>query len=272
MSESLFTRFVSEVLAEQDEINWFENMPESMNVCLRDNDGNLQILDISSALSLYSGNHAPWVVDIDASGAMIELEQELGFDIETLHSQTEQCFRLYVEALSEANDACMHLYLYSRRLDAAHVWAVGIPESLRTPDGETIQTEIRTYLRNLGEGMLLRETLQKYGKAMIKAKKLKNTLNVLNKATELVLKNETDANVVMSVTSVTVGTETLAGLVGHAIPVMPQCRHCRQRPGSHVMIPCGHLACIMCMPLDDGNCPQCETEITSRQRINLPIE
>lgn len=272
MSEPSLTRFVTEVLAEQDAIDWFENMPESMNVCLRDHDGNMQVLDISSAMSLYSGDHAPWFIDIDTSGAMIELEQELGFDIETLHDQAEQCFHLYIEALSEANNACMHLYTYSRRLDAAHVWATTIPESLRTSDGETIQKEIRTYLRGLGEGMLLRETLQKYGKATIKAKKLKNMLNTLNKMTELITKDQSNPNVIMSVASVTVGTETLAGLVGHVVPVMPQCKHCKQRPGSHVMSPCGHLACVMCMPLDDSDCPQCGVAITSRQRINLPID
>lgn len=272
MSEPSLTRFVTEILAEQDTMNWFENMPESMTVCLRDHDGNMQVLDISSAISLYSGDHSPWFIDIDISGTMIELEQELGFDIETLHEQTEQCFRLYIQALSEANTASMHLYTYSRRLDAAHVWATTIPESLRTSDGETIQKEIRTYLRRLGDGMLLRETLQKYGKATLKAKKLKNMFNALNKMTELITKDESNPNIVMSVANVTVGNETLAGLVSHVVPVMPHCKHCKQRPGSHVMSPCGHLMCIMCMPLDEGHCPQCGLAITSRQRINLSID
>lgn len=269
------TRFVMNVIEEHDvatdAINWFEGMPESMNICVSDHDGNLRILDISSALTLYSGDHAPWFVPIDTSGALMELEQELGFDADTFLSQVDQCFRLYAEALADANTAYSHLYTYSRRFDAAHVWSTCIPESIRSQAGEAVQNEIKTYLRTVGDGMLLRETLTKYGKAMIKVNKLKTLLNNLNNATEIVAVAEDIPEPLVGVSVTEIGSHS--ALTATSLPTLPQCRQCGERDANYVTIPCGHLLCLSCLPLSsETECPQCGGVVTSRQRINLFTE
>lgn len=264
------TRLVLDVIDEHDAataaINWFEGMPESMNICVSDHEGNLRILDISSALALYAGNHAPWFVPIDTSGALMELEQELGFDADTFMSQIDQCFRLYAEALADADTAYSHLYTYSRRLDSAHIWSTCIPESMLNQAGETVQKEIKTYLRNIGGSMLLRETLTKYGKAMIKVNKLRTLLNNLNKATEIVAAAEDVPEPSMGVSVAEINSNPT--LIATPLPTLPQCRHCREKDANYVTIPCGHLLCVSCLPLG-SECPQCGGSVTARQRINL---
>ena len=270
--------FISAVMSDQetqiDEINFFADMPDSMNVCLRDTDGILRVYDISSAIALYSdGTHA-WKFDIDGSGSLSELDDELGFDATSFMGQYEQCLRIYVESLSEANSAASHLYTYSKRLDIAHTWATAIPESVKTQTGEAVIKELRTYLTGLGNGLALNETLKKYGKAMVKVKKLKSMLEKLSKLSTIIANSgnsgESETNV--AITTVTLGNSTVSGLVSATTKKLPDCVNCKERVGNYVITPCGHLFCSICLPLEGSHCHQCQEKIVNRQRINLLSE
>jgi hypothetical protein len=259
---------------------WFIHMPESSDIHIRDADGNAQSLDIVQAIEMFHRDHGSWYVPTDVSGATTDLSQLLGFDLESVYSNITQSISAYHTSLKEANDTHMQLLTYSRRLDAAHAWAVLMPDAIRTEDSVgTVQGEIREYLRNLGNGILLRETLDRYGKASLNCARLHAMFEYLREISNAVLGHTAsttqNATFNVEVQSTTVGIDTVSVLASQPIdhPTSLQCRQCNGRLVYYVMVPCGHMTCLLCSPIGVGagscQCPLCDRDISSRVRINF---
>ncbi len=175
-----------------------EHVPDTLTIEIEDGHGQRITMDAAMAMATYgrgNGLAMPWRVAVDVSGAILDLENELGFSMGSLCHMTNTSFRMYLNTLKEMSNTVSHLYTYSRRLDSAYAWASAMPPSMREgeeKEASDVRVQLHSYLRQLGTGVALNDSLDAYGKCCARLTALRTLFVMLQTCVKPIVELESN--------------------------------------------------------------------------------
>lgn len=272
MEPNIITRLIEiaqtdiEESAECSVNNWLANLPSSASIDITTLDGSSQTLSISSAIASLDSVPRPWKVCIDIASDKSEIDETIGIPIDAVITTIDNAINLYISSLNTAAISCKNLYIYIRRLDAAYTWASLMPNTMCDSSNE-VHRQLKNYITNVSNNADIHNTMSTYGHAINKCELIKGFITKIHSLSNVINDGPiTDNKELTFVETDISGGTTLSELkVSNFIP----CIKCEYNNGSYAAIPCGHIFCSTCIPINnESTCPACLEIIINKVKLS----